>query len=88
MFAMTRSQFHYQQMSYLRWCYRTARLRSLLLGLPLPVAACAKPSAATWRYSTPVFEPLASVTVVLRVGAFVIGEAGDPQLSGHPDIRY
>jgi hypothetical protein len=28
------------------------------------------------------------VAVVFKFGEFVIGEEGDPQLTGHPDIKY
>ena len=85
---MSRFRFYYKRMSYRRWLIRTARRRVLQLGLPLPAAIRSTRGMTAWRRSIPVFAHSVSVAVVLRIGGFVIGEAGDPQLSGHPGIRY
>jgi hypothetical protein len=45
-------------------------------------------NAAAWRGAFPAIIQLKPVTSVLRIGDFVVGEDGDPQLLGHPDILY
>jgi hypothetical protein len=45
-------------------------------------------SAAAWRSAFPAIIQLKPVATVLRIGDFVVGEDGDPQLLGHPDILY
>ncbi|UOQ98162.1 hypothetical protein MUN81_01405 [Hymenobacter sp. 5317J-9] len=47
-----------------------------------------RPSAAAWRRGWSQPEVLRPAAMALRVGGFVVGEDGDPQLQGHPDIRY
>lgn len=72
----------------MRWRCRTTLRRTTLLVLPLTAAARYAPSMAAWRRTVPVFVPVTPVATMLRVGEFVVSEEGDPQLLGHPDIRY
>ncbi|GAB3574312.1 hypothetical protein GCM10027345_08040 [Hymenobacter daeguensis] len=52
------------------------------------MAAQYAPATASWRRTIPKFVPMPIPHSVLRIGDFVVGEEGDPQLSGHPNIRY
>ncbi len=72
----------------MRWRCRTARHRPGLLVLPLAIGVQHAPSRAAWRRTMPAQLPPVAVATVLQVGAFVVGAEGDPNLSGHPDIRY
>jgi hypothetical protein len=85
---MTHFRFRYKRIGYMRWRCRTANRRAMLLVLPLASAAQFAPSTAAWRRTVPVFVPVPSPQVILKIGDFVIGAEGDPQLSGHPGIRY
>lgn len=84
---MTQIRFRHQQISYVRWRCRTARRRALP---PPPLAAAARqaPDATTWRHALPPPVPMPLVATVLHIGKFIVSEMGDPQLLGHPDIRY
>jgi hypothetical protein len=84
---MTRFRFRYKQLGVARWRCRVARRRTLLLILPL-TALSQHPASATWRRTAPLPAPVVSIATVLQVGGFMIGAEGDPQLLGHPDIRY
>ncbi|WP_190926168.1 hypothetical protein [Hymenobacter armeniacus] len=44
-------------------------------------------SGAAWRRRAMPELPVAA-QASLRVGRYLVGEAGDPQLQGHPNIRY
>ena len=68
------------------WRHRAARRRTVRLFLPFGPASGQSPSQATWRLPLRVLLP--APPRVLRVGDYVVGEQGDPRLSGHPDIRY
>lgn len=85
---MTHFRFRYKRIGYMRWRCRSAQRRAILLVLPLTAAARYASTTAAWRRTVPVFVPIVPVVAVLRVGEFVVGEEGDPQLLGHPDIRY
>jgi hypothetical protein len=85
---MIHFRFRYKRVGYMRWRCRSTQRRAVLLVLPLTVAAQHAPSMAAWRRTVPVFVPVVPVVATLRVGEFVVSEEGDPQLQGHPDIRY
>ena len=68
------------------WRHRAARRRAVRLFLPLRSVSDRSPSQATWRPPPRVLLP--APPRVLRVGDYVVGEQGDPRLSGHQDIRY
>ena len=86
---MTHFRFRYKQVGYMRWRCRTSSRRAVLLFLPLaPVRQRHPLSVALWRRTMSAVPKLAPATKVLQFGDFVIGEEGDPQLMGHPDIRY
>ncbi|HEX8507751.1 MAG TPA: hypothetical protein VF630_20480 [Hymenobacter sp.] len=89
---MTHFRFRYKRVGYIRWRRRAARRRTLLVVTPLAAVEPGASSASAWRRS-PLAEaapkaPAAPVQRVLQVGEFVVSEEGDPQLTGHPDIRY
>ena len=86
---MTHFRFRYKRVGFTRWRCRTARRRTTLLLLPLSPVLSHLPSQAAWRRTAPAQVPLPTLSpAVLRIGTYVVGEQGDPQLSGHPDIRY
>ncbi|MBF9223749.1 hypothetical protein [Hymenobacter ruricola] len=84
---MTHFRFRYKCMGYLRWRFRVGRRRAVLLA-PAETAAARKASTAAWRHRWPAPTPPKPVVTALRVGDYIVGEDGDPQLQGHPDIRY
>jgi hypothetical protein len=59
-----------------------------LLVLPLAATGQFAPAMASWRRTFPTFVPLPDPQAILKIGDYVVGKEGDPQLSGHPDIRY
>lgn len=67
---------------------RLARRQALVL--MLFVALTARPGAlsAGGQGPRPALAPAVPVATVLRVGDYVVCEDGDPQLMGHPGIRY
>ena len=85
---MNNFRMRYKRIGYIRWRCRTASRRAIRPTSPVPVGVLRAPVSAFWRQVMTDIEPLAPVAVVLRVGEFVIGEEGDSQLSGHPDIIY
>ncbi|WP_035565053.1 hypothetical protein [Hymenobacter sp. IS2118] len=85
---MKHFRIRYQRISYLRWRCRATSRQALLMARPLLTGYSAGPSAAAWRRAIPVMVLLKPAATVLRVGDFVVGEEGDPQLLGHPDIMY
>ena len=85
---MTHFRFRYKQIGYMRWRCRAARHHTMLLILPLAATRRPSASAAAWRRTVPVVVPIVPVATVLQIGSFVVGAEGDPQLMGHPDIRY
>ena len=85
---MIHFRFRFKRYGYSWWRHRAAR-RRLATALPLPGPALQRPNTAVWRramYLAPVL--LAAPSATLQVGDFMVGEAGDAQLHGHPDIRY
>ena len=85
---MTHFRFRYKRVGYMRWRCRTARVRTALLVLPLAGGARYAPSRAAWRRTQSVAAPLVPLNLMLQIGCYRVGEEGDPQLTGHPDIRY
>ena len=85
---MTHFRFRYKQVGCLRWRCRAARRRTMLFVLPLNATPGRPASAAAWRRTVPVSVPITPIATVLQIGSFVVGPEGDPQLMGHPDIRY
>ena len=85
---MTHFRFRYKQIGYVRWRCRTARRRAMLLVLSLVGIARHKPTASAWRRTLLTIAPLPPVAIELQIGKFVVSEEGDPQLLGHPNIRY
>jgi hypothetical protein len=85
---MTHFRFRYKRVGYMRWRTRTAHRRAVLLALPLLPASGFAPSTASWRRAVPSYQLSQPSDAVLKIGDFVVSEAGDPQLLGHPGIRY
>jgi hypothetical protein len=85
---MTHFRFRYKRVGYMRWRCRAASRRTTSLTLPEVVVPYHAPSTAAWRRRVPATVLLLPVVTVLQVGSFVVSEEGDPQLSGHPGIRY
>ena len=85
---MNHFRMRYKRIGYIRWRCCMASRRAIWQPLPLPVGILRAPVPAVWRRITADAERLIPVAAVLRVGEFMIGEEGDPQLSGHPDIIY
>jgi len=85
---MTQFRFCCKCVSYLRWRWRGTRRRAVPATLPMATAEARRSGAAAWRRTpAPVAAP-APPAATYRVGNFVVGQEGDPQLLGHPDIRY
>ena len=83
---MTHFRFRYKRVGYIRWRHRTAGRRRVTV---LPAAPVQRAShAAMQRRTMTVLVRLSPVAKVLKYGDYFIGEEGDPQLLGHPDIRY
>ena len=85
---MTHFRFRYKRVGYMRWRCRAAQRRTTLLLLPLQAKPTAAPHVAAWRRTIPLPTPIVPISTVLQVGDYVVGAQGDPQLIGHPDIRY
>lgn len=89
---MTHFRFRYKRVGYIRWRRRAARHQAVLVVTPVAVVEQGVPSRSAWRRSFSVEAapevPAAPVQGILQVGEFVVSEEGDPQLTGHPDIRY
>ena len=85
---MTHFRFRYKRVGFMRWRCRTASRRASVLAISLVTKEKHAPSMAAWRRTTPVVLPPLPVVKVLQVGDFIVGAEGDPNLSGHPDIRY
>ena len=75
-------------MCYVRWRCRAARVWVALLVLPLASGSWRTPSAAAWRRIPPVMVVPTPIHFILQVGNYLVGEESDPQLTGHPNIRY
>lgn len=85
---MTYFRFRYKRVGYMRWRCRTASRRAVLLVPPMMSAPQFGVGTAARRRTAPAYVPFRPVAAVLQVGQYVVGEEGDPQLLGHPDIRY
>lgn len=85
---MTHFRFRCKCAGYLRWRSRAERRRVSVLAQPLLVEDAHLPSRPSWRRVVPLQVPPAMQPLVLHVGDFIVSQQGDPQLSGHPDIRY
>lgn len=85
---MTHFRFRYEQIGYVRWRCRIVRRRAMLLVPPLVSIALHESTASAWRRTIPTFTPLPPAAIELHIGKFVVSEDGDPQLLGHPNIRY
>jgi hypothetical protein len=85
---MTHFRFRHKRVGYMRWRCRTSQRRTFLVALPLLVSTHHAPSTAAWRRSAPALEVLSRPVAVLKIGDFIVSEEGDPQITGHPDIRY
>ena len=85
---MTHFRFRYKRVGYMRWRCRSAQRRTSLLILPLGGAVHYAPSTAAWRRAVPLLVPMPNPHAILKVGDFIVGPEEDPQLFGHPDIRY
>ncbi|MBH8570326.1 hypothetical protein KB206_15650 [Microvirga sp. STS02] len=85
---MTHFRFRYKRVGYMRWRRRTLRARAESRHWPLSADARYAPSMAAWRRTQPPVALLAPIGLMLQVGSYLVGEEGDPQLTGHPDIRY
>ena len=72
----------------MRWRCRAARVRTALLVLPLVAASRCAPCTAAWRRTQPVVVPPVPIRAMLQIGKYLVGEEGDPQLTGHPNIKY
>ena len=85
---MTYFRFRHKRTGYVRWRCRTVRGRVALRALPLKTGARCALGLAVWRRMQPVVMPPLPISLMLQVGSYQVGEDGDPQLTGHPDIRY
>ena len=81
-------RFRHHQNSYIRWRCRVAHRRSVRLVLPLAVMSQKLLIIHSARRIKSAVVKVQPVAVVLQIGKFVVGQEGDPQLHGHPDIRY
>ncbi|SFQ27502.1 hypothetical protein SAMN04515668_1670 [Hymenobacter arizonensis] len=85
---MTHFRFRHKRVGYMRWRRRAAGRCALFVVLPFESSTQQNSSTAFWRRAIPVIIQLQPLATVLHVGGFMVGEEGDPQLLGHPDIRY
>lgn len=86
---MTHFRFYYRCVGFLRRRCRGARRPTVLPIIPVALARAKRPSAAAWRRTLALAAAVpAPSAATYRVGAFVVGEDGDPKLHGHPDICY
>ena len=81
-------RFRHNQNSYIRWRCRVARRRSARLVLPLEAMSQKLLIIHSGRRIKSAVLEVQPLAVVLQIGKFVVGQEGDPQLHGHPDIRY
>ena len=85
---MTHFRFRYHRVGSIRRRFRAISCRALVLLFPLAEGRIFAPGMAVWRRALPVALPPVAASPTLQVGDFVVSAEGDPQLSGHPDIRY
>ena len=88
MSSITQFRFRDNQNAYVRWRCRIARRRAMLLELRLEAMVQQRSIANATRRPKPAAVAVHSGTAVLQIGTFVVSQEGDPQLHGHPDIRY
>lgn len=87
---MTYLRIHREFTGRWRWRQRAViRRRSLLVHLSSRYACSPTAHAKEVPASDLLSSELThSVLTTLRIGDFVVGHEGDPQLLGHPGIRY
>ena len=85
---MTHFRFRYKRMGYMRWRCRRASRQAKLHVLPGDLNAPCGPTAVAWRRMMAEAMVLNPALTTLRVGQFLVSDEWDPQLTGHPDIRY
>ncbi|GAC1370441.1 MAG: hypothetical protein NVSMB30_09160 [Hymenobacter sp.] len=85
---MAHYRIRHRRLSNLRWRLHMALRRAALL--LISIAATRPGSVAALEHpAMPLAKPLLTpVGNVLHVGDYVVSEEGDPQLLGHPNIRY
>ena len=86
---MTHFRFRFKRTGYIRWRCRASR-RRLVVIVVCPLGEVSRPrSEAARRRTAPLAVAIwVPTAATLRVGTFVVGENGDPQLHGHPNICY
>ena len=85
---MTHFRFRYKRVGYMRWRSRSASRQARLLVLPTGTGPVMMPTTAAWRRMMAEAVVLSPMLTTLRIGQFVVSNEWDPQLTGHPDIRY
>lgn len=85
---MTHFRFRYKRVGFMRWRCRTASRQAKLHVLAKGVQPPCPPTAVAWRRMLAEAVVLNPTPATLRVGQFLVSDQGDPQLTGHPDIRY
>lgn len=80
-------RFRHNQNSYIRWRCRVVRWRSVRLVLPLEAVKQKRLVIHSGRRIKSAVIKVQLVSMVLQIGKFVVGQEGDSQLHGHPDIR-
>ncbi len=84
---MMHFRFWHKRMGYFRWRCRAARRRALFLAARAQAAAGRMPGVAGRRRRRAAAATPPAATA-LRVGEYLVSAEGDPQLLGHPGIRY
>ena len=86
---MTHFRFRFKRTGYVRWRCRASQRRLVLIVVcplgELPRQHSEAGGRRTAHLAVAAWVPTAAT---LQVGTFVVGENGDPQLQGHPNIRY
>ena len=85
---MTHFRFRYKRMGYMRWRCRRASRQAKLHVLPGDLNAPCALTAVAWRRMMAEAMVLNPALMTLRVGQFLVSDEWDPQLTGHPNIRY
>lgn len=85
---MTHFRFRYHQYGFMRWRCRRPRLRALRLVSRLNELATQLTLGTTGAHRILGGANRPSRAAILQIGKFIVSQEGDPQLHGHPDIRY
>ena len=85
---MKHFRFRHKRVGYMRWRYRAASRRALLITMTPEAMAAYAPSTAVWRRDTVDCNYKLQEDNIFKVGDYEIGREGDPRLFGHPDIKY